>query len=156
MVEEDKSDFGSKKEENMGFNDTKNSFSPTHKLSKPMIAGVILIIAGLVSLALWAPVLMIDESSIDDLKQNDATFSDLTDDHSSEEIRESYMICGTIGLIIAIFIILGGILAVRKKMWVISITAGFIGSFTLVQILIPGILCIIAVMLLILSKKEFQ
>lgn len=140
----------------MKFNKTGKSEFSSFNISKPLIAGVILIIAGLLSLYFWVPLLMVDESVIDDLKENDETFSDLTSGQSSEEIRESYMICGTIGLIISIFIILGGILSIRKKMWIVSLASAVIGSFIIVQIYLPGILCIIALFILLISKNEFQ
>jgi len=133
-----------------------SSRPPSFKISKPMIAGVLLIVAGILSFALMVQFISVDVSDIDDLKEKDATFKELNKNYSSEQIRNSYLLCGTIGCIIAVFSILGGMFAIKKKMWVIALTGGVFGVFMIFQIPIVGILSIIAVILLLMSRKEFQ
>jgi len=123
--------------------------------SFPKIAGILLIIAGILALVYWIQFLLLDitilESyiDIDQLQQLDPTIT-------IEQIVEILNTCAVIECVISIFPILGGILAIKKKLWGISLVGSIIGLFTLGIIFTSSILSLISLILLIISKKEFQ
>jgi hypothetical protein len=123
--------------------------------SFPKIAGILLIIAGILALVYWIQFLLLDftmlESyiDIDQLQQLDPTIT-------IEQIVEILNTCAVIGCVLSIFPILGGILAIKKKLWGISLVGSIIGLFTLGIIFTSSILSLISLILLIISKKEFQ
>jgi len=124
---------------------------PSNKSSMPMIAGILLIIAGVLALLSWISVITMDVSMIDMsvLQELDPTIT-------LEQIQELLVICGTIGCILAIFSILGGILALKRKLWGIALAGGIVGLFTIGPIFISSILALISIILVIISRKEFQ
>ena len=48
---------------------------------------------------------------------------------TAEYIKDIFVVCGTIGFFISLFEIIGGILAIKKQMWSISLISGFMGIF---------------------------
>ena len=70
---------------------------------------------------------------------------------------EQYVIFGAIGCILSIFPILSGILAIKRKLWMMVFIGSIIGLFTLLTpLIISGILASIGFILIVISKKEFQ
>ena len=103
------------------------------ELKKPLIpitAGILLILSGVLAIiVLWIPLFC----------------------------NEQYIIYGIIGCILSIFPILAGILAIKRKLWMISFIGSIIGLFTILTPLIEsGILASIGFILIVISKKEFQ
>ena len=72
-----------------------------------------------------------------------------------ETIKETLALCGTIFAIIAIFPILGGVLAIKRKLWNVVIACSIIGIFSIGIMFSSSILCIIALVLIATSKREF-
>ena len=97
----------------------------SNKSSMPMIAGILLIIAGVLALLSWISVITMDVSMIDMsvLQELDPTIT-------LEQVQELLVICGTIGCILAVIPILGGILALKRKLWGIALAGGVVGLFT--------------------------
>ena len=124
--------------------------SSSNLLSKPKIASFLLILAGVIAILSWIPFVMGDETLISFAIEN------LNMNMTQEQIRESFVICGLIEIILAIFLILGGILAFKKKLWGVAIICSIIGLFTIGQFLLASALSLIALILLIISKQEFQ
>jgi len=96
----------------------------------PITAGILLILSGILAIiVLWIPLFY----------------------------NEQYIIYGITGGILAIFPILAGILAIKRKLWMISFIGSIIGLFTILTPLIEsGILASIGFILIVISKKEFQ
>jgi len=70
---------------------------------------------------------------------------------------EQYIIFGTIGCVLSIFPIIAGILAIKRKLWMIAFIGSIIGLFTILTPLIEsGILASIGFILVVISKKDFQ
>ena len=103
------------------------------ELKKPLIpitAGILLILSGVLAIiVLWIPLFY----------------------------NEQYIIYGITGGILSIFPILAGILAIKRKLWMIAFIGSIIGLFTLLTpLIISGILASIGFILIVISKKEFQ
>lgn len=136
---------------------------PSKKISKTTIAGFLLIIAGLMAFISFLQLVTIDDltiqSSYDILRSQ---FSQFNVNITQEQLKQSFIMCGTTGIILAVFSILGGILSLKRKIWGFALVAGmplaFIGlivpSFSL--FFISGILALIGVLLIAFSRKEFQ
>ena len=75
---------------------------------------------------------------------------------SIEQLQSILMACATIGVILSIFPILGGIFALKSKMWGIALVGGILGLFTIGPVFISSILSLIAIILLAMSRGEFQ
>lgn len=120
-----------------------------------MIAGVLLIIAGVLSIVILIMVNSMISSNPEqfiDISQ----FTEINPDITIDGILGLLNICLSIAMVISIFPILGGILCFRKKSWGICLTCAILGIFTIFPVVIPGILSAIAAVLLYLSKKEFS
>lgn len=101
------------------------------ELKKPLIpitAGMMLILSGILAIVLFLGLLL----------------------------SEQYLIFGIIGCIIAIFPILAGILAIKRKQWPLVVIGCVICLFIFIPLIIPGILASIGLILIFISKKEFQ
>lgn len=140
-------------EQNLGYfhSEVENKNNDT----KIIIAGILLIIAGLLSILSWASIFATDIQMLEqiiDLNQ----FQEIDPSITVESVRNVLTACATIGIIISIFPILGGILAINKKLWGVSLACAIIGLATFLAIIIPGILCIVAAILIYISKEEFK
>lgn len=127
---------------------------PAQKSSKPLIAGILLMIAGVLALIFWFPVITVDVSTIESVV-NVSQFQELDPTMTPEKLKGILTICGTIACILAVFSILGGNLSWKRKLWGIALTGSILGLFT-IGFLISSILSLIGLILIIISKKEFQ
>jgi lysylphosphatidylglycerol synthetase-like protein (DUF2156 family) len=128
---------------------------PSNKSSMPTIAGILLIFAGIFAIIFWVQFLTIDATTLEsiiDISQ----FQQIDPSITNEQIIAFLNTCAIIGCIISIFPILGGILAIKRKLWGIALAGSIIGLFSLGMLLTSSVLSFIALILLIISRKEFQ
>jgi len=118
---------------------------------KPIIAGILLLIAGILGMYTWisASFFNIDPTIIDSLKQSGV-------DITIEQIESILGVCAVIGFIVSIFPILGGILSFKRKSWGFCIVLSILGLFTIGPFLISSILAFIGLILIAISKNEFK
>ena len=121
---------------------------------KPVIAGIFLLIAGVLGIFTWVSTAVFDISSIDPsmIEQLQQSGVEIT----LEQIQNFLSICSIIGIILSIFTLLGGVVSFKRKMWSLAIVMSIIGLFTIGPFLISSILSFIALILLALSKNEFK
>jgi hypothetical protein len=122
------------------------------KSSKPIIAGFLLIIAGILAILYWILISTIEVTNLIDFSQLKNIYPELT----IEQIETTLSTCAIIGYFIAVITILGGIFAIKRKMWKVALIGGIIGLLTFGPILISSILSLIGVILIIISRVEFQ
>ena len=132
---------------------------PLNKSSKPLIAGILLIIAGSLSIIMWLLIAAIDVNFIEtfimpELESVAPEYESIV--LSAESIKELFVICGTVGFFLSVFSILGGIMSVRRQLWGLVLAGGILGLFTIGPIFISTVLSLIAIILVIISRKEFQ
>lgn len=138
-----------------------NSFQPDEiekqdQDSKSLIAGILLLIAGILGLLTWIGVLSFDMSVIDYsslINQSMMQTQNVT--ITPTMIENMIQICATIGIILSIFPILGGILSIQKKLLGLALSCSIIGLFTIGPFFVSSILSLISLILLILSKDQF-
>ena len=127
---------------------------PPKSTSKPLVAGILLIIAGIISILYWVMIIVsadffISMMDISQLQQMDPSIT-------AESIKNTLVLCGTVLVVISVFPILGGILSLKKKSWGLVVAFSIFGLFTLGMMFISTILSFVAMILLIMSRKEFQ
>ena len=128
---------------------------PANKTSIPLIAGIFMIIAGVLVIIFWIQFFTVDAATLEsmiDISQIQQIYPTIT----SEQIVGFLNTCAIIGCIIAIFPILGGILAIKRKLWGIALACSIIGLLSLGMLFTSSGLSLIALILLIVSKKDFK
>jgi hypothetical protein len=128
---------------------------PSNRSSIPMIAGIILLIAGVFSIFFWIQIFTLDVTTLEsviDISQ----FKQIDPSITPEKIIAFLDTCAIIGCIIAVFPILGALFALKRKLWGIALTCSIIGLFSLGILFTSSGLSFIAMILLIISRKEFQ
>ncbi|MCK4365243.1 MAG: hypothetical protein KAW45_04280 [Thermoplasmatales archaeon] len=128
----------------------------SNKSSMPLIAGILLIVAGVFSLISFiTSYLVLDLTTIESMGFV-TQFQQIYPDMTAEQILGFVRTCTIVFLIIAIFPILGGILALKKKMWGIALACSIIGLFSIGILFTSSVISLIAMILLIISRNEFQ
>ena len=119
--------------------------------SKPIIAGILLIIASILAILTWIAVFSIDFSILDlsMLETQNVTIT-------PEQLQSMLSICAIIGIILSIFPLLGGILSIQKKLWGGALAGSIIGLFTIGPIFLSSILSLISLILLVMAKQQFH
>jgi hypothetical protein len=120
----------------------------------PKVAGILLIIAGLFALINWISILFIDIQSIEEIIQNtqlQQTIPTIT----PEQALGALQACAIIFIIISIFPVLGGILSIKRKLFGITLACSIIGIFSIGILFLSSVFSIIALILLIVSRKEY-
>ncbi len=64
-------------------------------------------------------------------------------------------VCVGLVVLFCIFAIVGGILALRRRMWGLALVGGILGLFTLGPFFISSILALVGLILVAISKEEF-
>lgn len=121
--------------------------------SFPLIAGILLIFTGLVSIAGWILFKNTDVLLLGDLLKQ---IQETVPSYTMEDLKNFISVCSLIGIVVSIFPILGGILSVKKKLWSVALTSSIIGFLVIVPVIILIFLPLISMILLIVSKKEFK
>lgn len=151
MQTENDSENSVKADKTLEQNNIKSPFqSSSNILSKPFIAGILLIIAGVIAILSWIPFITGDETLITFAIEN------FDMNMTREQIRQAFVLCGSIEIVLSIFVILGGILAFQRKIWMLTVVCSIIGLFTIGQFIAASGLSLIALILLLISKQEFQ
>jgi len=71
--------------------------------------------------------------------------------------NENYFFYGIIGIILAVFPIIAGILTFKKIFWNVALICSIIGLFTiLTPIILSAIFASLGFILLVISKKDFS
>ena len=117
--------------------------------SKPLIAGIFLIIAGLLGILTWSMALAVDSSMLQSVIPADSPIS-------LEQLQSILVTCGIIGCILSIFALVGGIVAVKRKAWGLAVVGGILGLFTIGPFFLASIIAVIGLILVIISRKDFQ
>ncbi len=135
---------------------------PIIKTSKPTIAGILLIVAAIIALLFFIQIVMVNDSTIQSVYNS--TQSQITQNvnMTQEQLKQGFVICGAVGCIMAVLSILGGILALKRKIWGLALVASIPQS--LFGIIVPGfsllfasgIMALVGLLLIVFSRREFQ
>jgi len=156
MDEENKLNAESIKEPSVDKFDENLSIKPSsNKFSLPTIAGILLILAGVLALINWISIFTLNEATIGSFV-NISQFRQLNPNITNEDILSFYTTCAIIGCVISVFLVLGGLLSIKRRFWGISLICGVIGLFSIGILFSSTLFSFIAIILLIVSRKEFH
>ncbi len=108
----------------------------------PVAAGVLLIIAGALGFVGLALLLFVG-----------GFFSFLP--FAGGILGTLFLICGIVVSVFSAFALVGGIMAIRRRMWGLALTGSILGLFALGPLGIASILSLIALILVVISHDEF-
>ena len=128
---------------------------PVQKTSMPMIAGILLLLSGLLGILNGITFITIDQSTINSIITQMQSMN-LPMTITEETLRQIYMTCGATFIILSIFAILGGVVAIKRKLWGLALTGSILGLFTMGPLFSSSILAFIALIIIIIKRKEFQ
>jgi hypothetical protein len=120
---------------------------PPMQTSKPLIAGILLIVFGLINIgnAIYT-IVTVDEamSQLGGIGEDQLGF-----------VSDIVMICMVIFIILSVIAILGGYFATQRTKWGIALVGAIVGLFTIGPVCLSSITALIALILLFMSKDEF-
>ncbi|MEM0467048.1 MAG: hypothetical protein QXX20_05565 [Candidatus Thermoplasmatota archaeon] len=124
---------------------------------KPVLAGIFLILAAVFGFVLWTIPFTLDDTAFESMI-NITQIKEMYPEITFEQLKSSVMMCSVIQYILCVVTLLGGILAFKKKVWYIAILGSICGIFTVgtPPAFVSTMLSILALILLLLSRKEFQ
>ena len=122
---------------------------PTHTSMLPTLTGILLILAGLLGLLTWASALAVDPSMIQSFLPTNSPIT-------AAQLQSTLLICGIIGSILSIIALAGGIVALRRRGWGLAMIGSVLGLFTIGPFFLASALALIGLILLVISRKDFQ
>ena len=121
------------------------------RTSKPAIAGALTIIAGVMALVMAVTFILIDASDLEDLDRSIWTETDLT----PADLEGILEVCGAICIVFGIIAIIGGVFSLMRKHFALAIIGAVFGLLGMGYI-IGAVLALVALVLIIMSKSEFE
>jgi len=115
--------------------------APPTKTAMPTASGGLLIAAGILGLIGWL--------------LNTSSTAPIVGDPFFGSLGTIFLICGIIGITFSVFALLGGVMAVQRKMWGLALTGSILGLFIIAPYGVPSLLSLIALILIAVSHREF-
>ncbi len=109
----------------------------------PVVGGAMLLVGGIISLTFWAYIAALAAEAGSLIPVGGEYFTDI------------FLICGAIGIILSLFPLLGGVFALRRKLWGLGLAGGIIGLFSLGWFFLGSLFSLIGLILVAISHKEF-
>lgn len=120
---------------------------PPMQTSKPLIAGILLIVFGLINIGYWIYLIVTVESAM-------SQFGDIGEEYLGF-IRDIVVICGVFVIILSAIAILGGYFATQRTKFGIAVVGAILGLLTIGPYCLSSLVALIALILLFMSKDEF-
>lgn len=121
---------------------------PARRTWKPVVGGVLIIIAGLFAVAMAVLMMSLEESDIDELEVQ------MPEGYTVEEFLDIAGTCGIIVVAFAALAIIGGIFGVLRKKFALAVIGGIFGLLG-VGFVIGSVLGLVGLILVALSREEF-
>jgi len=118
--------------------------------SKPVVGGVLIILAGVLSLAMSVMMVVIDPADLEAWGYDPSASYDM----SLSDLEEALGVCGAIGLVLALVAILGGTFAVMRKSFAFAIIGGICAIIGF-GFVVGSVLGLVGLILVALSRSEF-
>jgi hypothetical protein len=124
--------------------------APRQQSAKPLLGGILIIIAGVLSLVMAISFIVMDSQDLENLNSQQLRDSGLT----IADLEEMLGICGLIEIVFGVIAIIGGLFAIARKHFGLAIVGGIFGLIG-IGFLIGGVLGLIGLVLIIISRDEF-
>jgi len=121
--------------------------------SKPLIAGILLIIAGVLGIVNGITIYYTDINAV--FQSLDPSLFQ-GENITASDIQNVLNICSIILVIISIVPILGGLLSIQRRSKMAVLSCSIIGIFTIGPVFLSSILALIATILIAMEKTEFK
>ncbi len=115
----------------------------------PVVGGALVIVAGILAIAMGAMYMSFDASDFEDLGVA------LPPEFTAEDLEGMMVVCGVILFVFAIIAIVGGSFGIRRRHFGFAIAGGVFGLLGL-GFLVGSLLALVGVILVALSRKEFE
>ncbi len=123
---------------------------PQQRSAKPVLGGVLIIVAGVLALVMAISFIMLDPQDLEELDNQQLRDSGIT----FSDLDEILGICGVIEIIFGTIAIIGGLFAVTRKHFALAVIGGIFGLIS-IGFLIGGLLGLIGLVLVVISRDEF-
>jgi hypothetical protein len=120
------------------------------KSSKPTIGGILIVIAGILAIAMGILYIVIEPHDLESWGYSPINEADL----SLADLEEILGMCGVVELIFGLVAIIGGIFAIMRRSFGLSIIGGIFGLIG-IGFFIGSLLGLIGLILVAISKDEF-
>ena len=112
---------------------------------KPMIGGILLVVAAILSIANWGYILAVFATD-----PTAAGFMSLI-----PGLATLVYVCGGIFIVLSIITLLGGIMALRRRMWGLALVGSILGLLIIGPVGVSSLLSFIALIIIAISRNEF-
>jgi hypothetical protein len=112
----------------------------------PVIGGALLIVTAIMGLFMGAMLLAVDVSELDQYGL----------DIAGDMLEDIMTVCGTIIIVLSLIVVLGGFFGVMRKHWGIAVVGGVLGLFIIGPMMVGSILSLVGLILIAVSRKEFE
>lgn len=119
------------------------------KSSKPVIGGILILIAGLLALGMGALFLAFDSTDLEAWGYDPSTSG-----MSLSEVDDALGVCGIVGLVLALVTILGGVFAIMRRGFALAILGGVCGIIG-IGFGIGAIMSFIGLIIVAIAREEF-
>lgn len=123
-----------------------------NKFSRPTFGGIFLMMAGVLGLSTWIGF----PSEVDEMLSDPIFIDQFGLSGSLEFFELAVIVCGSVGIIFSILAILGGVLAIRRKNWIISFVCGIFGMMVVGPLFSSTILSFIGIIFIFRSRSSFE
>jgi hypothetical protein len=120
----------------------------THS-SMPLFAGIMVIIAGLAAIGMGFLYLTMGASDLD------GSGVTLPPEVSLEDVQDVLSVCGSLAILFGVIAIIGGVFTIQRKHFALAIIGALFGMAG-VGFLLGALLALIALILIAVSKQEFD
>lgn len=129
---------------------------PKEKSALSLIAGILILISGIVGLAMGGILLVaagaVSEGTDDLSEWGLGNVGDMGD-----WLTDALLVCGAIVIIVSLIVVLGGVFGIMRKHWGLVIVGGVLGLlFTWPLYFVGGICALVGLILAAVSKKDFD
>jgi len=121
---------------------------PHEKSALSMVGGIMILVAGVIGLAIGGLLIAIDVDQLADYGLDVAGVGDLLEDIMT--------VCGIILIVLGLVAAVGGFFGIQRKHFGIVILGGVLGLFIVSPYMLASILALIGLILVAISKKDFD
>lgn len=123
---------------------------PKEKSALSLIGGILILIAGLMGLVMGG-ILLMAAGEVDTLGDWGVDVAGVGD-----MLEDILTVCGIIFIVLGLIAVLGGFFGIQRKHWGIVILGGVLGLFVFGPYMLGSLLALIGLILVAISKKDFD
>ncbi len=122
---------------------------PHEKSSLPVVGGILILIAGIMGLAMGGLLMAINTADFSHYGLGNLS-------SLSSTIHNILLVCGAIFIVLGLLAVFGGIMGVRRKSWGLAVLGGVLGLFVIGPYFLGSLLSLVGLILVAVSKKDFD